>query len=1039
MRLPSRTAAREQLVATWTVFRLVNLRQLTRRRRRAALTLAGIAAAVSLVVAITLVNTAVRGTVRDTAVGLAGVAQLEARPFGAPSLAPAAIRRARTAPGVGTAVPTTQQITRMQHGSTGTRRLFVGAVLPPGPLSSVNGGDLALTELADSQRLFDRPGKIDRLYIAAAAGQPVDALQRQLRRDLYGKAIVGDPGASAAPFEHTFDGVAMATQQIRAVALLVALFLVLNTMAMSLAERRADLALLVTGGTGRGPILAAFVAEAALVGLAGGAVGTAVGFLLAHRLVEQAATVYESVLPITAAGAVHLTARTALLGVVSGAGVAMVGAAFVARHVVRLTPIEALAPAAPYEVSARRSGLHSSRLTLGGLAATICAALVVAFAPVGSHPELLGLALLLTLAGALLLLPFLVGVLTAGSRRAWPALLGVRGRIAADGLVRAPSRTTVAAGALGLTIALVVASASGLGSFRQEVNRAATSWYAAPLYVRANGEGLLTSDQPLPVTLRRRLAAIEGVRAAYPTRAAVLERRGQQVAILAFPIAEAARHGDQLTGDVPVSDHRLVDAVGRGQVVASRLTARRHNLRTGSILRVTVAGTDHRFRVAGTFNDLASIDAVYLEHRIYARLSEDEDADRFALVLDPGANRDAVAARVQRFLDVNGLPGTVATRAKMESYVLDLVNGLFSLAGGAQLAALLIAAMVVLNTMLTVTFERRRELGLQRMLGMTSRQQAGTVVLEAVAMSAVGAALAVLLGLVLGALMTVGIENQLAWHVSFHPAIAETAAAVLADGPAFDGVLHFAAKALVGESVEHPERYWHTNVVGTLALLDAMRATAVPRLVFSSTAATYGEPDEVPISESAPARPTNPYGASKLAVDMMITSEAQAHGLGAVSLRYFNVAGASGDCGERHKVETHIIPIALQVVAGERDVFAVYGDDYPTPDGTCIRDYVHVDDLAEAHLLALDGTTPGEHRIYNLGNGAGFSVQDVIDAVRRVTGHPVPTRVAPRRPGDPAVLVAGSARIREDLGWVPRRPTLDQMVADAWAFAQSRR
>ncbi len=264
------------------------------------------------------------------------------------------------------------------------------------------------------------------------------------------------------------------------------------------------------------------------------------------------------------------------------------------------------------------------------------------------------------------------------------------------------------------------------------------------------------------------------------------------------------------------------------------------------------------------------------------------------------------------------------------------------------------------------------------------------------------------------------------------------AAGVLADGPAYDGVLHFAAKALVGESTEHPERYWHTNVAGTLALLDAMRATAVPRLVFSSTAATYGEPEEVPIPETAATQPTNPYGASKLAVDMMITSEARAHGLGAVSLRYFNVAGASGGIGERHAVETHIIPIALQVVRGERDAFAVYGDDYPTPDGTCIRDYVHVDDLADAHLLALAGAAPGEHRIYNLGNGAGFSVQDVIEAVRRVTGHPIPTKVAPRRAGDPAVLVASSARIREDLGWVPRKPTLDEMVADAWAFEQGR-
>ncbi len=843
MRLPSparvRASAREQLIATWTVFRLVNLRQLTRRRRRAALTLLGIAAAVSLVVAITVVNAAVRGTVRETAVGLAGEAQLEARPFGAASVAPAALRRARAERGVDTVVPTTQQITLMRHGesatrvlvaglppsiatlfpdgfgaataavvrpadgtvvlsphlaqtlgaragdavtvatSHGTRRLFVGAVLPGGPLSSVNGGDLALTGLAESRRIFDRPGKVDRLYLTVADGRSVEAVRSELRKALYGKALVGDPGAAAAPYEHTFDGIATTTQQIRAVALLVALFLVLNTMAMSLAERRTDLALLVTGGTQPGPIVVAFVAEAALVGLGGGVLGTLVGFLVAHGLVERAASVYESVLPITSAEAVQLTARQALLGVVSGAAVAMAGAGFVARRVVRLTPIEALAPAAPYAVSARRGRLRAGLLALGGVAAVACATCVVAFGPVGSHPELLGLALMLTLGGALLLLPFLVDALSAASRRAWARLLGLRGRIAADGLVRAPGRTTIAAGALGFTIALVVASASGLGSFRHEVNRAATSWFAAPLYVRANGEGLLASDQPLPVALRRRLAAIEGVRAAYPIRAALIERRGRQLGILAFPIAQAARHGDQLTGDVPASDRRLVAAIGDGGVVASRLTARRHDLRIGSTVHVTVAGNDHRFPVAGLFNDLASTDAVYMEHSRYARLSEDEDADRFALMLDRRADRDAVAARVQRYLDANGLPGTVVTDRTMERYVLDLVEGLFSLAGGAQLAALLIAAMVVLNTMLTVTFERRRELGLQRMLGMTGRQQAGTVVLEAVAMSAIGAALAVMLGLVLGALMTVGIENQLAWHVSFHPAIGATVAATL--------------------------------------------------------------------------------------------------------------------------------------------------------------------------------------------------------------------------------------------------------------------
>jgi UDP-glucose 4-epimerase len=252
----------------------------------------------------------------------------------------------------------------------------------------------------------------------------------------------------------------------------------------------------------------------------------------------------------------------------------------------------------------------------------------------------------------------------------------------------------------------------------------------------------------------------------------------------------------------------------------------------------------------------------------------------------------------------------------------------------------------------------------------------------------------------------------------------------------FDGVLHFAAKSVVGESVEHPERYWHNNVGGTMALLDALRTAGVPRLVFSSTAATYGQPEEVPITETAATRPTNPYGASKLTVDLMLASEAAAHGLGAMSLRYFNVAGAVDRYGERHATETHLIPIALQVAAGRRDSLAVYGEDYPTPDGTCVRDYIHVDDLARAHLAALDAAAPGEHRVYNLGNGAGFSVRQVVEAVREVTGQPVPTSSAPRRAGDPATLVASSAKIREDFDWVPVHPAIEDMVSDAWRFTQ---
>lgn len=267
---------------------------------------------------------------------------------------------------------------------------------------------------------------------------------------------------------------------------------------------------------------------------------------------------------------------------------------------------------------------------------------------------------------------------------------------------------------------------------------------------------------------------------------------------------------------------------------------------------------------------------------------------------------------------------------------------------------------------------------------------------------------------------------------------------VLATG-GYDGVLHFAAKSLVGESVEHPERYWHNNVAATIALLDSVRAAGVPGLVFSSTAATYGEPAGGPITEDFPTAPTNPYGATKLAIDLMLAAEARAHGLAAISLRYFNVAGAVGSYGERHSTETHLIPIALQVAAGDREALSVYGEDYPTPDGTCVRDYIHVDDLATAHLLALAAAAdpagpvpPGTHRVYNLGNGAGFSVRQVVEAVRSVTAHPIPVRRADRRTGDPATLVAASERIRDELGWVPQRPNLEEMVADAWDFTRRR-
>lgn len=247
-------------------------------------------------------------------------------------------------------------------------------------------------------------------------------------------------------------------------------------------------------------------------------------------------------------------------------------------------------------------------------------------------------------------------------------------------------------------------------------------------------------------------------------------------------------------------------------------------------------------------------------------------------------------------------------------------------------------------------------------------------------------------------------------------------------------VFHFAAKSLVGESVTAPDLYWHGNVGTSLALLDQMKDNGVDNLVFSSTAACYGEPESVPITEDMATAPTNPYGASKLAIDNIITSYANAFGLGATSLRYFNVAGAYGTVGENREVETHLIPLVLQVALDARENIMIYGDDWPTPDGTPVRDYIHIRDLADAHLLAATSNTSGSHRIFNLGSGDGYSVQQVIDSCRDITGHPIPAQTAPRRAGDPATLIASSTRAIEQLGWNPTRSDLSTIVADAWAF-----
>jgi UDP-glucose 4-epimerase len=289
-------------------------------------------------------------------------------------------------------------------------------------------------------------------------------------------------------------------------------------------------------------------------------------------------------------------------------------------------------------------------------------------------------------------------------------------------------------------------------------------------------------------------------------------------------------------------------------------------------------------------------------------------------------------------------------------------------------------------------------------------------------------------------------DNLCHGHRSMLPSRAEFVEGDLADRSALekvlhrqiDGVMHFAALIEAGESMRRPEIYFRNNSASTLSLLEAMLAAGVNRLVFSSTAAVYGEPESTPIREDAPLRPTNAYGESKLLVERMLEWLNRIHGFRYASLRYFNVAGAIKGRGEAHEPESHLIPLILDVALGRRTDIKVFGKDYPTPDGTCIRDYIHVNDLARAHLMAFDALKERDQLIYNLGNGVGFSVREVIESARRVTGHPIPVVEEPRRPGDPAVLIASSEKIGKELGWAPEYTELDAIVKSAWEWHQQR-
>jgi UDP-glucose 4-epimerase len=283
--------------------------------------------------------------------------------------------------------------------------------------------------------------------------------------------------------------------------------------------------------------------------------------------------------------------------------------------------------------------------------------------------------------------------------------------------------------------------------------------------------------------------------------------------------------------------------------------------------------------------------------------------------------------------------------------------------------------------------------------------------------------------------LSTGHRDTLPDGVRLHEMSIHDVGQVLTPTAGFDGVIHLAGLISAAESVQHPDRYWHVNVTGSLTLLAAMHTAHVPRLIFSSTGSMYANKGMDKLTETDPINPPGPYATTKYVIDLAITHHTHAHNLGATSLRYFNAAGAHRHLGERHHPETHLIPLALHATT-TRTPIHIYGDDYPTPDGTCIRDYIHVNDLATAHLLALDTTQPGRHDIYNLGNGNGYSNKEVLTTITQVTGQPLDIHITHRRPGDATVVVASADKATRHLGWTPAHPKLTDIITDAWNFHQ---
>jgi putative ABC transport system permease protein len=816
------------------LFARLNVRSAAGNPLRALLTLGGVAAGVALLFSIDVMNSTLRYSIDATARGLSGDAQLEVAARAPSGLPWRTVPLIATTEGVEHVAPVIRSFARVS-GPRGTRRALVLGVTPeigellgtdvtvgaatrnpsafaallsprlldavggdqvrietprgPAPLSiegrlerapfaAINGGLFAVVALPVAQALFDRGPTVDSIYVRTRPNALL-RVRAALERDLAGAALVGPPGGLAKAYRRTYESIAQLTSLAGMVALFVALFVVLNTMSMSLLERRRQLATAVAFGASRRQVFAAFLAEAAVFGIVASALGLALGLLLARTLVERAASGY-TLLPISAAGSLHVTATDVLASALGGPLIAIVGAFLPARRILDLAPIESLLPEASYEwPSYRRPRSHAVLVAGGALALVVGLCGVVLYSRYRGEAWLGNASLLVTLAGVMLLLPYVVPRAARLLRPPLARAFGLLGRLSADSLLKNPGRTTLTVGALAVSASMVVGVGAAMKSFEAEIVRAANGWYQAPLFVSARSLVGITSDQPLPGDLARLFERVPGVRAAYPWRYAMLDLGGRQAVVYAVPARAAERNGDGVLSIPPGTDPRtLVRALARGEAAVSRYTADQRGLAVGDTLSLPTPRGWREFRVGALFDDLVSFDSLYLDYSTYARLWGDRQADRFAIVVEDGADPASVRQGLQQLINERRLPAEVAEKQDLVAAVLDTVRGYFSLARAIELAALVIAALIIANTMLTAVLERRWEFALQRAVGMGSRQLRRTVLLEAAAIGLLGGATAIAIGLGIGFVITRAMEIRFAWQIAFEPDLLLVAAAI---------------------------------------------------------------------------------------------------------------------------------------------------------------------------------------------------------------------------------------------------------------------